>query len=566
MSAADGQNGNSTGAGSSPNQGTSNGSPDGAIAAEHPASATALAATAHQPSALTVTARNAAGGQVASAPEPSVFVIFGATGDLAKRKILPALWKLYAEGATAAGCAILGTSRDASIDDAKYRDTVVESVLAAHKDADEGKVRAWANHWIYFEPADRDLNPVKARIEEIEQKLKLPGNRAFYLSLPPAVFPPTVEHLGEIGLNKGPAGTWTRIIIEKPFGRDLATARALNELVHRWFDESQVYRIDHYLGKETVQNLLVFRFANAMFESVWDRDHVESVMITVAEELGIESRAGYYESAGALRDMVQSHLTQLLTLVAMEVPAAMDADSIRAEKLKVIRSVRPLVADDAVLGQYEAGEIGGTPVEGYREESGVSPDSRTDTFAALVLHIENWRWQGVPFYMRTGKRMPKRLTEIEIKFRRAPVWMFRGQASQQDAPGAELHRNTLLVTLQPDEGFSLYFDVKAPGDPFRITRLPLHFNYAEAFAGSPEAYETLMRDVLVGDQTLFVHAAEVEASWALYAPLLDGRRAVYPYPAGTWGPQEAEHLTSHTLLPEMAGASAGSTDQPMVMR
>ncbi len=533
--------------------------------AEHPASATALAATANTPSAVSAvatTAQNAGGGRVADAPDPSVFIIFGATGDLAKRKILPALWQLFSQGATAAGCAIIGTSRDATIDDAKYRDIVVDAVASAHKAADAGKLRAWADKWVFFQPADRDLNPLKARIEEVEKSLGLPGNRAFYLSLPPAVFPPTVEHLGEIGLNRGPAGTWTRIIIEKPFGRDLATARALNELVHRNFDEHQVYRIDHYLGKETVQNLLVFRFANAMFESVWDRDHVESVMITVAEELGLESRASYYETAGALRDMVQSHLTQLLTLVAMEVPAAMDADSIRAEKLKVIRSVRPLSAEDAVLGQYEAGDVNGTPVPSYREEPGVAPDSRTDTFAALKLNVENWRWQGVPFYLRTGKRLPKRLTEIEIKFRRAPVWMFRGQASQQDAPGAELHRNTLLVTLQPDEGFSLYFDVKAPGDPFRIKRLPLHFNYAEAFAGSPEAYETLMRDVLVGDQTLFVHAAEVEASWALYAPLLDGRRAVYPYAAGTWGPAEAAHLTSHTP-PVTAGAA---TDQPMVMR
>ena len=549
MTQADGQNGNGSGK-----------------RAEHPASATALGTTANLPAttAMSATAQNAAGGRVANAPEPSVFVIFGATGDLAKRKIIPALWQLYSQGATAAGCAILGTSRDASIDDAKYRAVACDAVLAAHKDADEAKVRAWAEHWVSFQAADQDLNPLKARIEEIEKSLNLPGNRAFYLSLPPAVFPKAVEHLGEIGLNKGPAGTWTRIIIEKPFGRDLTTARALNEIVHSTFDEHQVYRIDHYLGKETVQNLLVFRFANAMFESVWDRDHVESVMITVAEELGLESRASYYETAGALRDMVQSHLTQLLTLVAMEVPAAMDADSIRAEKLKVIRSIRPLSAEDAVLGQYEGGDVNGTPVPSYREEPGVAPDSRTDTFAALKLNVENWRWQGVPFYLRTGKRMPKRLTEIEIKFRRAPVWMFRGQASQQDAPGAELHRNTLLVTLQPDEGFSLYFDVKAPGDPFRIKRLPLHFNYAEAFAGSPEAYETLMRDVLVGDQTLFVHAAEVEASWALYAPLLDGRRAVYPYAAGTWGPAEAEHLTSHSRA--TAVSAGGATDQAMVMR
>ncbi len=248
-----------------------------------------------------------------------------------------------------------------------------------------------------------------------------------------------------------------------------------------------------------------------------------------------------------------------MKLVAMEVPAALDADSIRSEKLKVLRSLRPLAPTDAVLGQYEPGRIGDKDVPGYREEDGVAPDSRTETFVALTLHLENWRWQGVPFHLRTGKRMPRRLTEIEIKFRRAPVWMFRGQGTAHpDGVGTELHRNTLLVTLQPNEGFTLYFDVKAPGDPFRIRRLPLHFTYAEEFGEDlPEAYETLVRDVLAGDQTLFVHAAEVEASWALYAPLLDGRRAVYPYPAGSWGPNEAAHVSSRAPSPATAAPMGG---------
>ena len=492
----------------------------------------------------------------AAACEPSTLVVFGATGDLARRKILPALWRLFARGATGAGCAVVGTSRDASVDDARFREVAVESVLKAHKTADAAAVRAWADRWLYFHAADKDLAPLRARVEEVEQALGLPGNRSFYLSLPPAAFPKTVDQLGGCGLTAGPG--WKRLVVEKPFGRDLASARELNAIVHRHFDESQVYRIDHYLGKETVQNLLVFRFANAMFESVWDRDHVESVMITVAEELGVEERAGYYETAGALRDMVQSHLTQLMTLVAMEVPPAMDADSIRAEKLKVLRSVRPLAPTDAVLGQYEPGEVNGADAPGYRAEPGVSPDSRTETFAALTLHLENWRWQGVPFHLRTGKRMPRRLTEIEIKFRRAPVWMFRRGALAPEGPGTELHRNTLLVTLQPNEGFTLYFDVKAPGDPFRIRRLPLHFTYAEEFGDSlPEAYETLVRDVLAGDQTLFVHAAEVEASWALYAPLLDGRRAVYPYRAGSWGPDEAAHVSSRAPVVHTAPVAMG---------
>ncbi len=469
-------------------------------------------------------------------PEPSIVIVFGATGDLSRRKILPALYQLHAQGFTANGCIVLGVTRDDNIDDATFRAMAVDSVMAAAPTSDAAVVRAWAEESVFFQDTDDDYAPLVARIEALEAEHLIPQNRSFYLSLPPAVFPTIVTRLGEAGLNRSKG--WTRIVIEKPFGRDLASARALNDLVHRWFDESQVYRIDHYLGKETVQNLIVFRFANAMFESLWNRDRIESVTITVAEELGVERRAGYYETAGALRDMVQSHLTQLLALVAMDVPSGLDAASIRAEKIKVLRSIRPIAVDDAVLGQYEAGVIDGADAPGYREEPGVDPNSRTETFVALTLHVESWRWQGVPFYLRTGKRMPKRLTEIEIKFRRAPVWMFRSVRSD------ELHRNTLLVTLQPNEGFSLFFDVKAPGEPFRLRRLPLHFSYDEEFAALPEAYQTLILDLLVGDQTLFVHAAEVETSWALYAPLLDGRRAVYPYPAGSWGPREADRMSS----------------------
>jgi glucose-6-phosphate 1-dehydrogenase len=474
-------------------------------------------------------------------PEPSLFVIFGATGDLSRRKILPALYQLHVQGLTKKGLVVLGVTRDDNIEDEAFRQVAIEAVHKAAPESDAAAVQEWAQKFVYFQDVDEEYGPLVDRIAELEKTHSLPGNRSFYLSLPPGAFPPTVEKLGKAGLNQSPG--WTRLVIEKPFGRDLASAKALNELVHRCFSEDQIYRIDHYLGKETVQNLIVFRFANAMFESLWSRDRIESVTITVAEELGVEKRAGYYEQAGALRDMVQSHLTQLLTLVAMDVPSGLDAAAIRAEKIKVLRSIRPISPDDAVLGQYEPGQIDDKDVPGYREEPGVSPDSRTETFAALTLHLENWRWQGVPFYLRTGKRMPRRLTEIEIKFRRAPVWMFRSVVAD------ELHRNTLLVTLQPNEGFSLFFDVKAPGEPFRLRRLPLHFSYDEEFAALPEAYQTLILDLLLGDQTLFVHADEVETSWALYAPLLDGRRAVYPYPAGTWGPIEAELISSRAPLP-----------------
>src|SRR5688500_10200671 len=349
------------------------------------------------------------------AAEPCVFVIFGGTGDLATRKLLPALYELHAEGVTASGCIVLGVARDAGMDDAAFRALAREALGDGH---DRDDVARWTESALHYqavgEAKREDYEKLRARIEALEAKHGLPGNRALYLALPPRAFEDAVRCLGVVGLARS-AG-WTRVVVEKPFGRDLASARQLNGLLHEHFRERQVYRIDHYLGKETVQNLLVFRFANAMFETLWNREHIESVEITVAESLGVEERGGYYDRAGALRDMVQSHLTQLLALVAMEVPVAFEADAIRSEKIKALRSVSPIRPSDVVYGQYARGTIDGAGVAGYRQEEDVPADSPTETFVALRLEIANWRWQGVPFYLRTGKRMAHRLTEIEVKF------------------------------------------------------------------------------------------------------------------------------------------------------
>jgi glucose-6-phosphate 1-dehydrogenase len=467
--------------------------------------------------------------------EPHLFVIFGGTGDLARRKLLPALARLRASGALPATAAVLGVARDATTNDASYRAAMGEALRTGGVPHDAAATLLAALHYQTIrETGPEDMRALARRIDELERQYGLPGNRVFYLALPPAAFPPTIHALGEAGLNAGTG--WTRLVVEKPFGRDLESAEALNALIHTHFEEPQVYRIDHYLGKETVQNLLVFRFANPLFESVWNRDRVESVHITVAEQVGVGTRAGYYDRAGVVRDMVQNHLTQLLALVAMEVPAAFRADDIRAEKVKALRAVRPIGPDDIVLGQYVAGELDGTPTAGYRAEPNVPPVSRTPTYAAIRLALESWRWQGVPFFLRTGKRMAERATRIVVAFRQPPIALF------EQAHCAMPRSNRLIITLQPDEGFELRFEVKTPGPGIDVTTQRLRFEYADSFGPLPEAYETLLLDVVEGDPTLFVHADEVEASWRLYDPLLDRATEPEPYVAGSWGPAAAEAL------------------------
>jgi glucose-6-phosphate 1-dehydrogenase len=456
--------------------------------------------------------------------DPVLIVVLGATGDLMQRKLLPALYHIASEAGFHPRTRILAAARP-EMDDRIYR-TQAHEVLRAGAGGGASLDR-WCDECLFYQPIQNgsveDYRALARRIGAIESEQGLSGNRVFYLALPPQAFPEAITGLGEGGLSRSPG--WTRVVIEKPFGRDLATAQELNQLVHRSFQESQVYRIDHYLGKETVQNLLAFRFANPIFEQT-----------------------------GALRDIVQNHLTQLVSLVGMDAPVAFDADAIRDEKVKVVRAIVPIASDDVVLGQYAPGEMDGKKVPGYRGEDGVALDSQVETFAALKLDIATWRWHGVPFYLRTGKRLARRVTQIVVTFRRAPIALFQPFHTH----GVEvIPPNRLIITVQPFEGFDLYFQVKAPGQEIALDTQPLHFRYEEAYAPLHDAYETLLLDVFAGDQTLFVRADEVEQAWRVYAPLLGRLRQVHPYAAGTWGPAEADRLperTGHQWFSPAAGA------------
>lgn len=459
-----------------------------------------------------------------------LFVVMGATGDLARRKLIPSLARVLPRYGPPEGWAVLGVGTDA-LDDDGFRSWARQAAEEEGGPPEGGP--ATFERFFYQAAAltGPDYPALAARIGALEQQLGLPGNRVFYLAIPPPALAAALEGLGTVGLSRSPG--WTRLVVEKPLGTDLASARALNALLTKDFDESQVYRIDHYLGKETVQNLLAFRFANPMFEAVWNREHVAQVEILVAEDLGIGHRAGYYEKAGALRDMVQNHLTQLLALVAMEPPNEFEAERIRNEKVKVIEAIAPLRPEDVVYGQYDAGTVGGEAVPGYRAEPGVALDSNTPTFVGLRLHLHTWRWQGVPFYLRTGKRLPKLITQVAVTFRPPPLCFFRGGRD-----GCEVEPDVLLISLQPDEGFSVSFNVKSPGRTEDLDTQNLHFRYGEAYGPLPEAYETLLLDVLEGDQSLFVRADAVEAAWAAYEPVLGFPPKPHRYAAGTWGAPE----------------------------
>lgn len=469
---------------------------------------------------------------------PHLFVLFGATGDLAAKKLFPALYRVSHEADD--GIRVLGVGRS-DWDDGDLRDAAVDGLTETGvSDAD---ARAWAEETLFFAQVEAydALDPVFERADEIEAEAETGGNRAYYLALPPSTFPGTIRALGEHEDDAGRApnedgeqsGGWTRLVIEKPFGSDLESAKELNGIVHEHFREEQVYRIDHFLGKETVQNLLVFRFANALFESLWSRAHVERVEVIVTETNDASGRAGYFDGVGTMRDMIQNHLTQLFALTAMEPPARLDAEGIRREKIKVLRSTRTASPEEAVYGQYGSGD----GQEAYTEHEGVDADSTTETFAAVRLHVDNWRWQGVPFVLRTGKRLKERLTEILVTFRRPPVALFQGAKGE-----CEPTPNVLRIRLQPDEGFRLSFDVKTPGSGFQTATQHLDFDYESAFGAFPDAYETLLRDVTAGDTTLFVHAEEAEQAWRVYEPLLDADLDVHSYDSGSWGPDEATRL------------------------
>ena len=459
------------------------------------------------------------------------FVVFGATGHLARTKLLPALAKVVSAEDLSSHAIVGVGSRDRTTDEfVSVVKSSLEQAGVPGTEADRFLRGAFAYQAV---SDDASYNALADAVSSIEIDRGLAGNRVLYLAVPPSKLDRAVAGISKCAIHDG--GGWTRLVVEKPFGVDLETAKTSNAIIHKTFTEEQVYRIDHFLGKETVRNLLVFRFSNSLFEQTWNRRHIESVEITVAEDVGVAGRAAYYDESGAVRDMLQNHLTQIMTLIAMEPPVTMDAASIHAEKVKVLDAVRRLDLDEAVLAQYVATPEDATGTISYLDEAGVQEGSVTPTFAAISLHIDNWRWQGVPFYLRTGKRMSARASEVTVRYLMPPVCLFH---EGSECPG---HQNVLKLRLQPEEGFSLLFDVKQPGPDTTIGQIPLTVAYHDLLEDAPDAYETLLGEILEGDQTLFVRSDEVEKSWKIYQPLLDDAD-IDTYAAGTDGPESAERL------------------------
>ncbi len=486
-------------------------------------------------------------GRLPRTPEPGVVVIFGASGDLTRRKIVPALYDLAAQRRLPMEFAVVGISRTKMSHD-EFRERLRKALEEQRPGQVSEEVWDSFSKGIFYLPGDSKdpatYEELKGFLKKLDDERGTEGNRAFYMASSPSLFPTIVERLGEAGMSREEDGHYSRIVIEKPFGRDLKSARELNNDIREHFREDQIYRIDHYLGKETVQNILALRFSNGIFEPIWNQHYVDHVQITVAEDIGVGTRGAFYEEAGALRDIVQNHMMQVLCLTAMEPPVAFDAESVREEKVKVLKAVRPIPRDEvknvAVRGQYDRGWVFGKEVRGYREEDDVAPDSETETYVALKLYVDNWRWAGVPFYVRTGKRLPKKATEIAIQFHKTPHTPFSGNDTQGLEP------NLLVIRIQPEEGVSLKIGAKVPGSGFEIRSVNMDLLYGTAFSKEvPDAYQRLLLDMLLGDPTLFIRADEAEGAWRILEPVMeswaqDGE--VAHYPAGTWGPEEADKL------------------------
>jgi glucose-6-phosphate 1-dehydrogenase len=474
--------------------------------------------------------------------KPHILVIFGASGDLTKRKLIPAVYNLHQQNLLGHPFAIIGVSRT-KMSDEEFRQNMLEFLPKNNEHSD------FLSHLYYqsIETTEKnDYSTLKKRIHKITQELDAPQNIVFYLSTPPSLYHIIPQHLASVDLNNESNG-FKRLIVEKPFGVNLSSAKELNHKLLEYFNEKQIFRIDHYLGKETVQNLLVLRFGNSLWEPLWNHKYIDHVQITSSELLGVEKRGGYYDKSGALRDMVQNHLMQLVGLVAMEPPTVINADAIRNEMLKVFQSIRPIDVDDVVRGQYTASKFKNQEFTAYRDEQGVDPHSRTETFVAMKLHIDNWRWSGTPFFIRTGKKMPTRVTEIVINFRHTPHHLFSSESNFKNEP------NQLVIRIQPDEGILMKMGLKVPGAGFNAQAVNMNFRYAElADTYLPSAYERLLLDCVQGDATLFSRGDNVEKAWELFQPILDKweNNKNYPlhgYPAGSWGPEEADKLIAKQI-------------------